>query len=320
MNPLVLMILAFYGALMNSATAPSDHSGAGNSRVNASLLMACPDAGKDTLVCGFTYQLEGSENGGNWRVICSDTTDGNVMLSAPGFDTTMVKVDRCGTYTFVYDVPSGPCAGSDTVRVRFEDPSSAFFNYGLETLLILNAECHASPSGPICDNTVTIEGFEPPSLDWEFCGNLNCNSTIMAVQSGQIVDSCLAQEIICDTLLYSDFQIQCTAPDFIDGSNILDIINGVLDIDAACPLPLQCFTIPEECIDTLIDTLYVEIPVIEGGLWHYVDEAGQLIPLDDTSFLVINGQEYAFVIQPGSDYYGPEALTFIIWQVVSPGN
>lgn len=34
----------------------------------------CANAGKDSLVCGLTYNLVGSPTGGDWNYICNDTS------------------------------------------------------------------------------------------------------------------------------------------------------------------------------------------------------------------------------------------------------
>ncbi|MBK7224770.1 MAG: hypothetical protein IPH96_04860 [Saprospiraceae bacterium] len=34
----------------------------------------CANAGRDTLVCGFTYNLIGQPNNGSWSFICNDTS------------------------------------------------------------------------------------------------------------------------------------------------------------------------------------------------------------------------------------------------------
>ena len=279
----------------------------------------CPDAGPDTLVCGFEYELQGSEVGGSWYTVCSEDA-GAVMFGSPQNDTTEVKVDRCGEYTFVYEVLTGPCAGTDTVIVFFDDPSRTLIDQELVINLTLEAECHASPPPDYCDNVVEVTGQPPPTLIWDFCGNELCTSIIYDVSSTLSPDSCLATAIVCDSTITSDAGSHCASFQDVDASNILDIIGDIFDeIDLGCPIAFSCYQPPPECIDTIIDTIRIPIPILDGGLWHYIDSNG-LQPMGDTTFLTIDGRDYVLIVEPSADHYGPEDLTFTLWEIGGGGT
>ena len=276
----------------------------------------CPVyAGPDTMVCGFEYALMGSEQGGRWKVLCSKSA-GSVFFSSQLSDTTDIKVQRCGDYRFVYIVETGPCPGTDTVDIFFEDPSFAIIQEELEIDIFMNAPCYNDPPGVGCDNVIEIIGLNPPELIWEFCAQANCVSTIYSTDVELSQDSCIATEILCDTLITVDDDFSCLLMTDVTGDDILDVIGDAFDdLNMGCPIPIQCYEVPKECIDTIIDSITIFIPVLDGGLWNYVDSSG-LIALSDTTFLTIEGKDYVFIIEPGSDYYGPDNLVFTLWEVV----
>ena len=282
--------------------------------------LACPvNAGPDTTTCGFEFQLQGSEMGGWWDIICSRSA-GKVFFADQFSDTTEVKVERCGVYRFVYHVETGPCPGTDTVDIEFLDPSFALFDYELLIGLELDAPCHSGVPPVICENEIEIPGQDPPDLAWEFCGLMECFSTIYSTEPGDIVDSCIVDAMECDTAEFSDSGMSCITPGPVTGDNILDFIGQALDIPGACPIPDPCLEIPPECIDTIIDTTQIFVPILDGGLWHFLNDNSELVPLGDTSLIVVNGRTYAFIVQPGSDYYGPGNLKFIVWEVNINGD
>ena len=310
-RPIHLFALGLFSMFIEFIGVPGNwNSGAED------FLTGCPDAGRDTMVCGFTYELQGSEVGGSWRLICFESA-GLVLFGNQQRDTTMVKVQRCGEYTFEYNVPGGLCAGRDTVVIAFEDPSSAFFEHDLIVLLSLDAPCHGGPGEVVCDNTVEIGGMDPPELNWNICATVECASTILTTNPGNIVDGCHVDTMACDTSFLSDSGLACETVIDPDADDFLGVILGLLAIDANCPLPFQCFPPPRECLDTIYDTLQLFIPILDGGVWHFIDDMNMLVPLSDTTFITIEGVDYAVLIEPAPDYYGPAQITVTLWQIES---
>ena len=278
--------------------------------------MMCPGAGPDTMICGFEYELQGSEVGGRWHLVCSES-DGVVYFTSPDADTTGVKVEHCGDYMFVYTVDAGPCAGTDTVEVFFESPDSSRYNYDLEILLELDVECHMEPTDVVCDNVITIDGVEPPSLLWTFCGSLDCITYQYETERGQFIDSCEVDTMTCLETIYTDTLSSCESAADLGGVDVVEYISKVLDLDGSCPLPIKCQVVPPECIDTVVTIGVLEIPILEGGMWHYLNEAGDTLPLADTSYIPIDGRLYVFIVDPDAMYGGPGDVTFTVWEVLA---
>jgi len=275
----------------------------------------CPlDAGPDTSTCGFRYILTGSETTGSWSVICSESRE-EVWFDNPLTDTTLVTVTRCGTYRFVYSVPTGPCSGTDTVDIIFLDPSTLRTHTEVDVEFIWDTECHQSPNGPICDNTVDITGLDPPELLWEICRLDSCRSINFFNSPDQFLDSCLIDTVLMDTVINADNNFGCEVflpTDADDFPSLVDSLAPTL----SCLFPDTCYTYDDECIDTIpfVDTLL--LPILDGGLWNFVNAGGQLVPLMDSSFLQIGGRDYLLILEPGADHYGPEDLMVTIWEII----
>ena len=154
------------------------------------------NAGPDTLICGFTYDLVGLPAGGSWQMLCSES-EGVVSFENSLSNITEVKVNQCGNYTFIYDITAGPCIGSDTIIVGFENPSSKKEVFNTEIELELLMDC--PEPAPSCDNVVVISDLTPPVLFWEICGEKTCASAWLFMNEGPFIDSCVVENITCDT-------------------------------------------------------------------------------------------------------------------------
>jgi gliding motility-associated-like protein len=311
--------LILFPILGSLTTTPAHYSIEYMAPSPSEMALACPDAGRDTVICGFEFQLQGSETTGNWRVLCS-RSDGIVAFENQDSDTTFVKVMRCGKYEFVYEVPTGPCVGLDTIVVKFKDPSTIEINIGIDIDLVLDVECYAESGTVVCDNSISINGVEPPELDWTICASQQCQAELYTSDFTTILDSCVAADLILDFIQVSDSDLACGGFTDIGSIEILDIMNTLIEgLNTNCLNIDPCFPIPLECIEITLDTTYISVPILDGGQWNFIDDNGDFLPLDDTTLLVIDGVPYAFVINPGSDYSGPGQIDFILWEIGPTG-
>ncbi len=158
---------------------------------------------------------------------------------------------------FVYEVPTGPCLGKDTVVVKFEDPSSTEFIYDLVIALDLESECHIGSASVSCDNVISIPGASETELNWELCASGECKSTTYSVDAVPEQGTCLALQMTCDTSSTSSNDLSCVALDVVNGGNFLDIVSDLFeDINLNCPLPNQCYPIQLRK-DQFLQTLFL---------------------------------------------------------------
>ena len=293
----------------------------------------CANAGRDTLVCGFTYNLIGQPNNGSWSFICNDTSK-RVKIDSLFPSTSKVSVNSCGSYKFVYTV-GDPCPSSDTVVITFENRS--FKIEDLTTTLSLRYNSIASHISPqdSCGNKRILESKSEPIPLWHFNFVGRCENFGIKIQEFDTdTTSCLLDSITYDILVkrdttkfnwftsQSNFLIKESSNQIVD-NRFFDYINllqnGFLGVmDSLCPLN-KCYTNTITCLDTTVyDTLNLRIPVHCGGQWHLVQNSDTLA-LNDSNIFTLNGQKYEFDILTGSKYYGPNSLQFELFEIDSFG-
>lgn len=285
--------------------------------------LSCACIGNDTLICDFTYQISPETAGGEWSVLC-DSTDGSVDFDMIDATTTQITVSECGDYHLIYTVDDGTCMSADTAIFTFGDPSFGGISVDSEAELEYDGTvfCHQSPDPSSC-NPTSMGGGPPPSVSWGVCGEGTGTATIFSTDvMGDMPVVCLADEITVSSEDFSDFaDLGCTnysEADFL--ANFFSILAGSgsgafdsLDI----PFITQCLSIGQ--IDTIFndsiyfDTMTYLIPYRVGGQWNYITDDGTLSPLNDTTNIVVSDSSLIFIIDPGSDYYGPGDLEFTVF-------
>lgn len=280
-------------------------------------------AGNDTLICDYSHALKGTPLGGTWELVCAESA-GIATFEVLNDSITTATVSECGLYTLVYNIDIADCAGTDTIRIEFDDPDKRIDTIrSIETISYI-VECHEPPPSS-CTAVVTIGGQSPPEVEWNICSQVNC-TTFEYEQN--VIDTpigCLADSISTDTMTTSDqgAQVCATASqsEIIDG--YFDIAGGVSGgafANASCPFPIDDCPDLGDCRDTMyLDTIFKVIPIRIGGAWTYQDEDGTFQPMNDTTFYTQNNNNFALILEPGADYYGPDDLTATFYGVDENG-
>jgi gliding motility-associated-like protein len=295
---------------------------------------------EDQLICTTTYsaQLAPSPLGGFWTYECEDG-DGLVEMTDFGGGAVRFVFSECGIYKLVYhfEIP-GICENTDTLTLYVEDPSTRQITNNTDTGLTYGPiNCHQGAIVP-CEYAVTIGGEDPPVPEWEICTMSTCATAIYTPEATPDPDdSCAALDIDVTTSGVTTSTTSCwsgTQDAFLDvaleSGDVIDndflefldslVLDNFLDIGQGCEIPSKCFVPDASCIDSITyDSLYLEIPVHLGGNWNYLSmEAGlDTLQLMDSTIIILNGQEYLFVIDPGADYYGSEDIEFSIFRWIN---
>ncbi len=289
----------------------------------------CAYAGRDTLICGFNYQLIGLPTGGSWTYLCEGDKN-PIVLDTSIRDSARIKVAVCGSYSFIYSVVSDSCISTDTVVIDFE--STAFRLEEINFKLKLDypvTNCQPSPIDS-CGSIRVLQGIIPPLPNWIFnmyakCEVISAHPTVF----GNIDSTCLADSIHFDvsTKIISDSLDWTTSQNgFITLDNDKKITSNrfnaffnfistaiLNELDVKCPLN-KCFNQDLiVCTDTtVIDTYRLTIPVHQGGNWYLKTETG-LKKLNYSNDVIIGGIPYFLYIPMGGDYYGPEPIQFELY-------
>lgn len=283
----------------------------------------CACIGNDTLICDFTSLLIPPTAGGEWSVLC-DSTDGSVDFDIIDATTTQITVSECGDYHLIYTVDDGMCMSADTAVFTFGDPSFGYVDVTSGGTLEYDGTvfCHQSPPPSSC-NPVSMGGGPPPTVSWNVCGQATGSATIFSTDvMGDMPAVCLADEITVSSESFSDFSdlgcMNYTEDEFLanffsilagSGSGTLDSLD--IPFGDACSIMGQIDTIYNDSI--YFDTITYLIPYRVGGQWNYIMDDGTLSPLNDTTNIVVNDSSLIFIVDPGSDYYGPNDLEFTVF-------
>ncbi len=271
------------------------------------------NAGLDTLICGFTYELSGNQNNGSWRINCADSP-GIVSFSNAQSDTTEVKVSECGEYIFLYEALEDSCLQVDTVHVKFENPSSSGKVYDLDIDLELIVTCPEPDT--VCGNEITIPGITEPTLVWNFFAEAECSATLFTPQIETPIDSCLVEDITYNISNFFESDEGSVLGAAITGDNLLATTSALLgSLNVSCPSTSKCFSPPPGCIESVTDTTFLFVPILDGGRWHYLDSNDIQQPLMDTTLIFIDTTEYAFILEQGATYPGPDDINVSVYQV-----
>ncbi|MBK7303066.1 MAG: gliding motility-associated C-terminal domain-containing protein [Saprospiraceae bacterium] len=295
----------------------------------------CADAGKDSTVCGYTYDLFGAPAGGYWTAICNK--DGQLVKMDSIFPgTSRVTVTGCGTYQFVYHVDFPPCISTDTVSLNFENRSFKLqeVEYNI-SLQYPNMSCHPSPDDS-CGNIRTLNGLIAPSPIWKInmtgrCELFEVRQTLGGIDSSNCTIQSVSQDvkITRDTsklnwstnqqaFLTLDANGKVTSNRF---NAFLSLITQALidDMNQKCKLE-KCFVDNSLCKDTFtIDTIRTLIPVHNGGNWYFKN-GNNFIRLGNSNLITLNQNEFYLNITPDAKYYGTDKISFELLSVNGNGD
>ncbi len=291
----------------------------------------CPlFAGVDSLLCGFSTILSAEPDGGIWSVVC-DESAGIVEFSDADSTETLVTVSECGTYTFVYGLDIPDCMAEDTVKIGFEGPNYYSITGGADIGLEVDYQCPNSASD--CSSTISIPGLSPPVFSWSMNLLKECcpilYETIVQNPTGNCEADIAIEVIIPTDCTISEADWIGSQGDLVnvDGAivsaNFFDIYLPLLESLADCDITGEVENcsfddIPEACqgeVGFINDTLIVEIPYSTGeGQWHYVEDNGDLTALEDTTQLPPPYEFATLIIDPNSNYIGPDSITFSAWE------
>ena len=289
------------------------------------------DAGEDYRTCNFQDTLIGIPAGGTWSLICSDTS-GTVSLEEFNDSSVFVTYLECGTYAFEYFVSLDTCAIRDTVQVDFENPSFTTFEVDVDIdLAYQNYTCPPDDSVS-CQAEYMVMGNAPEPL-WSFLSMGECAATIYTGSTVGNVDNCVADSIIISVDFFSGgvdtFAVQ-TFPqvafatvenEMVVENDFLElaqnqIFSAVNQLSPNCPSPILCHPIPPECVDTLFDTLLVEIPIhLEGNWTAFID--GNFIDLNYNNTFTIDTTDYFLSVSPNVNSYN---ATFRLLEFTADGD
>ncbi|HRI00419.1 MAG TPA: gliding motility-associated C-terminal domain-containing protein [Saprospiraceae bacterium] len=296
----------------------------------------CANAGQDTLVCGFVYNLSGLPTGGYWSFVCDPATEQIVDLDSVLPGVTKVQVNQCGIFRFVYHVPFAPCISEDTVIVFFENRSFKFEEIDYKINLdYSNPELHQSPADS-CGNKRTLALLNAPMPLWSFelegrCETFSVDQTLVNIDSSSCTaDSMLANiKIQKDTTSYSwnarqnvIFQLDPNNKILVHNfQDYLEVLgnNLVQEMENLCPLR-KCFIDYILCQDTAVyDTIQLTVPIHLGGRWH-LNIDNNSVPLNKSTIFNTNGQSYLLNLNKDATNYGQDSLCFTLNLLDSGGN
>lgn len=288
----------------------------------------CASAGKDSTVCGYTIQLRGEPSGGTWTYLCQDTSHKVIMIDLFS-GAILVNVNKCGSVKFIYSV-GAPCVSEDTVQINFENRSFKLEEVDQTLGLAYDQiQYHQSPLDS-CGNRRYTDAKSVPNPLWTFNFEGRCESFNVKV------DVINPRACTADTILYGlntrrdTLKFQWTTPQ----SSFINIVNGNLgqnrffeyfnilrndlinDLDSICPLN-KCFNKSLACLDTVVyDTIFAKVPVRFGGNWHIITGVDTIRMFSNTIFN-LKGKKYILNPIKGSKYYGPDSLSFDLFELDS---
>lgn len=296
----------------------------------------CADAGKDTIVCGFNYQLVGSPANGHWTYLCNAFSE-PVVLDSITQDSLNIKIGKCGIYIFVYHVNLGPCISSDTVVIGFENTSFRMEEINYKMRIYYPSISCPKGTKDSCGSKRILPGIIPPKPNWEItllgrCDLFGAKPTTY----GLIDSSCTADSIVLDlnsSIKLDTVEWNTSQEAFIDLDVKKNIVNNkfntffnfitqsILDqLDLKCPLQ-KCFnSLNPTCTDTsVVDTLNLIVPVHKGGRW-YLHDGNSIFNLNDTTVIALNGKDYLLEFEKGVTYIGPEDVILNLYSIDNLGN
>lgn len=285
------------------------------------------DAGIDSRTCSFQDTLIGSPSGGLWSLICMDTSD-PISMDILNDSSVIVTYSDCGTYIFEYMISNDSCNIADTVSIDFENPSRREIEMNTEIELeYLNIMC-ATGDSISCENTYEIPGDAPMPI-WSYTPFGECSSLIYSTTTGDSIGACLVESVSVSTSFHSSTLPAVTPQQYnqdammtLDDENnivtenffnhgILSIASGATILLDSCPAPILCHILPPECLDTLLDTVILEMPIHLGGNWTVL-ESGDFILLDSNNVFTIDTTDYWFNVTPSITTYN---ATFQVFEI-----
>ena len=290
-------------------------------------------AGEDSRTCNFQDTLIGSPLGGEWFFPCTDSTQ-IISLEELNDSSVVVTFLECGTYIFEYSISIDSCFAVDTVVIDFENPSTANYIVELEIdLAYQDYDCHEDDATS-CNASIQIMGT-PPIPFWSFTPvDGSCNSTIYLGSTFGAIDGCFADSILVDVMNHSGTLDSAAIQNYLQEQIIIlddndevvsnDFFNivglnhglGINQMVDDCPVPMLCHMLPPECLDTLLDTLILEIPVHYGGFWTLLQN-GDFIELDTSYNFMIGSFNYWLNVKPSIDSYN---ATFELQEITDDGD
>lgn len=307
-------------------------------------------AGRDTFVCGFSYNLVANPSDGTWSVICNEEND-IVDFFEINDTLTSVTVVACGNYEFVYELldvdtllvvdtmstDSIPiieivfdtvCFVTDTVQVNFENPS--IVEYDVATNVELAFDLGACPTNDTvnCNNVYNSNNDAAPDPLWTFTSIGLCNSTLLTPEAIDVND-CEAEQILFQSTnstgivmdTFTIFQSEFLQLDPITGEILVNefadvlgaVENSIVERGLElCPVPERCDNSPEWCKDTIFDTTMLVVPIRISGEWLMYPEENVEIPLQDTTQFILEDSTYIVLAQPAADLYDASFAFFQI--------
>lgn len=279
----------------------------------------CAYAGEDAEICGFTYQLTGANPlPGEWTFL-ENMSDGQIAFSGDPFEPT-VTVTNCGDYYFQFY--SFLCNDEDLIKISFEDPSYTSTQIDMDIDLdYVDLECHEGGEAEPCMNTVSIPGLSPPSVEWQFCINGDCQAFVFENEFTDQNDWWANEILITPDTINGNGYNSCSSfgqDEVLD--NFFDLVHDLTTSalnSLGCTTPPKCFPPPE--ISYYYDTVTVQLPKREGGQWHGIFPTGIISLLDTTSFIYDN-KDLILILQPGATYYGPGDLDLQLFEITTFGD
>ncbi|MFK7932378.1 MAG: hypothetical protein AB8G22_02645, partial [Saprospiraceae bacterium] len=274
-------------------------------------------AGNDTSSCNLTYELVGTPAGGTWSGWCG-WSSGPIHIADPTADRTIVSVPRCGPYNLIYTVDTPECSGSDTLLIRFDDPSfpTQIFTNTI-TLDYAPEDCPTSLTSE-CTGELIISNEPPARAQWTFLTEWVADKTLI---SSDVTDFtvCTVPEIsyIEEHEIITGLLVR--TPDSVNADNYQDVINDLVFNPDNSQSIISCIAPPSpECfIETELDSSIRIVPIEIGGQWTFKLEDGSCTPQTDTTFLTISGREYVFYSEPDTLESTSDSSTFFLREIVA---
>lgn len=297
--------------------------------LNQKIEAQCAFAGNDTTICGFEYLLIGTPSNGHWTYFCNNLSK-PVVLDSLSQDTLNIKVGGCGKYFFIYHVDIGSCISADTVIISFEN--SSFSNKDIDYKVNIYYPFGICPSPIVenCGNVRTISGVLPPKPSWKIELLGKCDLFTAAPQvygldslncSADSINLSFVHSKESDSLEWNTFQeafIELDSLNRVKSNRFNSFFNFISttivdQLESKCPLNKCLNSDRHSCTDTVgIDTVRLVVPIHLGGRWNLLQDQN-LMPLQDSSSLSINGKNYILKFLKGAKYIGPEDIKLAIY-------
>ena len=305
---------------------------------------------RDTFICGFSYNLQASPIGGEWDAIC-DSSAAVVDFFSINDSLTSVTVSQCGDFTFVYTfldtmtnavfdtVSLDPltidtllildtlCMDRDTLFLGFSNPNSAEYNLFI-SVEASYPESSCIPNDTInCENSFGLTDPEQPLMAWEIITAGSCSSTILDIEVQDQTD-CKAEAIlfqsssffsvVTDTLVvFANAFVEVGDNGQVIGNPYQEALNQATDhmigkTSELCPLPEFCDNTPLWCLDTLLDTTQVIVPIRVGGEWLFHPSEDKVVVLSDTTEFIRDDSTFLLIAQPNANVLEAQLEVFQI--------